>query len=152
MNLLDLIKNYNAGEEEFISLFTGAGYQVTDVTDKPQYWYKDIDFFVTNPYTERTFSFEVKWDRRLADTHNLYLEVENPRSKDGAGWFSFCEADYLAYGDANNNCFYIIPMAELKEYVAENLTSITTKSTSDGSRGLIIPLENILYMARKHAL
>lgn len=149
MNLQNLIKTYNAGEEEFINLFTGAGYQITDVTDKPQYWYKDIDFLVTNPYTDFTFSFEVKWDRRLADTKNLYLETENPRSKGGAGWFVFCEADYLAYGDAVNNCFYIFKMEELRAYVRKNYRSIPKKSTTDGSYGLIVPLENLWDIAQK---
>ena len=149
MTLLDLAKIYNDGEQQFFDVMSAAGYQVTDETNNPFYWGKDIDFFVTNPYTQLTFSFEVKWDKRLADTHNFYFEIENPRSKGGAGWFNFCEADYLAYGDAINNCFYIIPMEELREYITENLAALITKSTMDGSRGLIVPVENLWNIARK---
>jgi hypothetical protein len=41
----------------------------------------------------------------------------NVNSQYGDGWFEFCQADYLAYGDAITNTFYIIPMKELREKV-----------------------------------
>ncbi len=70
------------------------------MSGNPDYWYKDIDCFCTSPRTGATKSFEVKWDSRINTTGNLYLELTNVHSKGGRGWFSFCEADYLAYGDA----------------------------------------------------
>jgi hypothetical protein len=87
-----------------------AGYTVENVSGNPIYWEKDIDFFCTSPTTGAVRSFEVKWDARLHQTGNLYLELSNVHSKGGKGWFRFCEADYLAYGDALTKVFYIIDM------------------------------------------
>ena len=84
-------------------------YKVNNVTRNPHYWYKDIDFIITSRASGLTKSFEVKWDTRVAATGNLYIETTS-RFGDGRGWWEFCEADYLAYGDAVNEIFYIIPV------------------------------------------
>jgi hypothetical protein len=93
------------------------GYGVEDVSNNPCYWEKDIDFIITSPFTGAVKSFEVKWDSRISSTNNLYLELSSAHSKGGKGWYKFCEADYLAYGDAVNKVFYIISFPELKERV-----------------------------------
>jgi hypothetical protein len=90
-------------------------YTVEDVTDNPSYWSKDIDFIVTSPTSGLTKTFEVKWDERINETNNLYLEVASAFGEGGFGWFEYCKADYLAYGDAITNTFYIIPLPELRE-------------------------------------
>ena len=93
------------------------GYAVEDVSGNEEYWYKDIDFFITSSTSGLTKSFEVKWDGRINKTGNLYLELAAAHSRGGIGWWEFCEADYLAYGDATNGTFYIIPLLELREKV-----------------------------------
>ena len=75
-------------------------YLVEDVSSNSDFWHKDIDFIITSPTTGAVKSFEVKWDSRINSTGNLYLELSNINSKGGKGWFTFCEADYLVYGDA----------------------------------------------------
>jgi hypothetical protein len=90
-------------------------YKVEDVSNNPDYYDKDIDLIITSPTSGLTKTFEVKFDSKICETGNLYLERSNIRSKGGAGWFDFCEADYLAYGDAINKYFYVIPMKELRE-------------------------------------
>jgi hypothetical protein len=87
-----------------------AGYIIQDVSNNPDYWTKDIDFIATSPTTGATRSFEVKWDARINQTGNLYLELSNVHSKGGKGWFTFCQADFLAYGDAAAKVFYIFDM------------------------------------------
>lgn len=82
-----------------------------------EYWHKDIDFIAFSPKTKASKSFEVKWDSRINSTGNLYLELTNVNSKEGRGWFEFCKADYLAYGDAQAEVFYIFPLDALKERV-----------------------------------
>ena len=101
------------GEVLFSRRMSDAGYIVEDVSKNSEYWYKDIDFIITSP-SGNTRTFEVKWDTRINQTGNLYLETANKNSKGGCGWFSFCQADFLAYGDAKSKVFYIIPMAELR--------------------------------------
>jgi len=92
-------------------------YKVKDVSNNSDYWYRDIDFIITSPTSGETKSFEVKWDSKINKTGNLYLELTNIYSKGGQGWYTFCEADYIAYGDAAARVFYIIPLLELKKRV-----------------------------------
>lgn len=103
------------GELVFARKMRDVGYIVNDVSSDPEYWAKDIDFFCINPNTEAVRAFEVKWDTRINQTGNLYLELFNVHSKSRKGWFNFTEADFLAYGDATSKVFYIIPMEKLRE-------------------------------------
>lgn len=109
--------NGKQGEMLFQQQMQNKGYKVEDVSNNSDYWNKDIDFIVTSPTTGAVKTFEVKWDSRLNKTGNLYLELVNVNSQGGCGWFEFCQADYLAYGDATTNTFYIIPLLELREKV-----------------------------------
>lgn len=133
--------NGKQGEALFKQLMESIGYKVEDVSNDSNYWYKDIDFFVTSPVTNLTKSFECKWDSRINTTGNLYLELTNVHSKGGRGWYEFCEADYLAYGNAQIGVFYIIPFAALKERVAT--LKLRTASCGQDSTGLILPLSKI---------
>lgn len=84
----------------------------------------------------------MKWDSRINSTGNLYLELTNVHSKGGRGWFNFCEADYLAYGDAKAQIFYIIPLAELKERVNKSICGRYAQCGTD-SVGMLISLKDI---------
>lgn len=107
------------GENLFSDIMKSRGYSVVDVSGNPEYWDKDIDFVITSPTSGLTKSFEIKWDSCIGRTGNLYLELTNIHSKGGQGWYQFCKADYLAYGDARKKQFYIIPMQELRKRVNE---------------------------------
>lgn len=130
------------GEQLFKQLMELQGYKVEDVTNNSSYWNKDIDFIVTSPYTNEVKTFEVKTDTRINETGNLYLELEAIHSKGGKGWFEFCQADYLAYGDANQNFFYVIPMAELRKAAAK-LPYREAKCGQD-SLGQLVAIKDIL--------
>ena len=105
------------GEDLFEQRMKNKGYQVQNVSADPQYWGQDIDFLITSPTTGLTKSVEVKWDSKINSTGNLYLEFVNKNSEGCGGWFEFCQADYLAYGNAKANTFLVIPMQELRERV-----------------------------------
>lgn len=111
--------NGRIGEELFSKTMQEYNYVVVDVSKNPDYWYKDIDFIVTSPITNKVKTFEVKWDSRINSTGNLYLELTNVNSKGGKGWYEFCEADYLAYADARARVFYIILLSDLRERVKQ---------------------------------
>ena len=106
--------NGKQGERLFKEVMEARGYDVQDVSGNPDYWYRDIDFIITSPTTGETKTFECKWDTRINRTGNLFLERANAHSKGGRGWFEFCEADYLAYGDAVSGQFYMIPLLDLR--------------------------------------
>lgn len=113
------MNNGKQGERLFQQIMENRNYTVVDVTKEPKYQSKDIDFIVTSSTSGETKTFEVKWDERINETGNLYLELANAYSECGLGWYEFCKADYVAYGDATNGKFYIIPLLELKERVSQ---------------------------------
>ncbi len=135
------MSNGKQGEKLFQQAMQNKGYTVVDVSNNPSYWNKDIDFIITSPYTKQTKSFEVKFDSKLNKTGNLYLELVNVNSQNGDGWFEFCQADYLAYGDAITNTFYIIPLLELREKVQHMPKQIA--QCGNDSIGQLVSLKSI---------
>lgn len=129
------------GELLFKERMERKGYKVEDVSKDSAYWNRDIDFIITSPTTGAVKSFEVKFDSRIHKTNNLYLEVANAHSQSGLGYFSFCEADYLVYGDSVNNRFYIFSLLELKERV-KKLPKRYAECKGD-SIGLLVDLDSV---------
>ena len=111
------MNNGRQGELLFQQRMETKGYTVEDVSANSQYFGKDIDFLITSPTTGETKSFEVKYDTRINSTGNLYLEFVNKNSEGCRGWFEFCQADYLAYGNAKTNTFIVVKMDKLRERV-----------------------------------
>ena len=134
------------GEALFKEIMQHQGYKVQDVSDNPLYWYQDIDFLATSPTSGLTKSFEIKWDSRINKTGNLYLESTNKNSKGAKGWFKFCQADYLAYGDALARVFYIIPLDQLRDRV-EQLPHRMAHCGND-SAGLLVNLNDIIDITK----
>ena len=132
------------GELLFKQIMAAGGYTVEDVTGNSEYWYKDIDFIITSPTTGLTKSFEVKWDSKINRTGNLYLEITSAHSKGGKGWYQFCQADYLVYGDAVAKVFYVIPFGELKERVKQ--LPVRWAQCGQDSTGYLVSLEQIKDM------
>lgn len=131
------------GEQIFRYLMKNKGYTVEDVSTNPDYFDKDIDFFITSPFTGAVKGFEVKYDTVINKTRNLYLELTSDYSPQWnyEGWWLHCDADYLAYGDAATRTFYMFDMNELRKRVQE-LPQIV-RHCSGGSTGLIISLDDI---------
>lgn len=59
-----------------------------DLTKSPEYFDKDIDFQVK--YDGLWHSIEVKWDNRIAETGNMFIETITDLDRERAGWFTFC--------------------------------------------------------------
>ena len=139
------------GEKLFEQLMENRGYTVIDVSNDSEYQDKDIDFIITSHATGQTKTFEVKFDTKIHKTNNLYLETFNIRSSQWnyGGWWKFCEADYVAYGDAANNIFYVFPLLELRKRVAQ--LELRQASCGSDSEGLLLPLETVsdLYQVVK---
>ncbi len=144
-----LFGNRNEGEYELKWFLRERGYAIKDVSFEPDYWYQDIDLIATNIFTKEVVTIEVKWDTQLASTGNIFIELENPRSLGGKGWFEFCQADYLAYGDATNRIFYFIKMSDLRNYIYESKKDLRERRSWDGSAGYIIPVDSISAFTTK---
>lgn len=141
INWAELLEPVNSGEYEAKEYLRARGFKVKDVSDNPAYWGKDIDLLLCQD--SRTTSIEIKWDNCISRTLNLYIETENPRSKDGKGWFYFCEADYLFYGDSVNKLFYIFNRKELFSFIEEHKKGLNRRCTYDGSKGYLVPLSEV---------
>ena len=143
------MNNGKQGEYLFQKKMSGQGYIVQNVSENRNYFDKDIDFVITNPATGNIRTFEVKWDERINSTGNLFLELENPRSKqwNGQGWWLHCKADYLIYGDAIAKKFYSVPLLELRQRVDLIQHLLCQKRTKDYALGMLLPLEKIADIA-----
>lgn len=130
------------GEALFRQIMENKGYIVEDVSDNSDFYDKDIDFIIKSPHTGEVKSFEVKYDYCINRTGNLYLELTNIHSQGGKGWYKFCEADVLAYGDAQTDIFYMIPVEKLREVTNQCYYPI---GSCDGgeSTGLLVPLKDL---------
>lgn len=135
------MNNGKQGENLFKQIMESRNYKVEDVSGNEEYWNKDIDFIITSSTTGTIKTFEVKWDSKINKTGNLYLEIANIHSQGGKGWFEFCQADYVAYGDALNGTFYIISLLELRERV-KRLPKRQVNCGTD-SIGLLVSLKDI---------
>lgn len=141
-----------AGELEAMEVLGRAGYEVELVSGDCEYWYKDIDIIAQKDTTVETI--EVKWDRRISKTSNLFIEHTSDYEQHKAGWYKFCEADYLLYGDWINGIFYKIPFDEVKRLIAARTKRGIIKEKSaieyhlngkqKTSIGYILPLDYVL--------
>lgn len=62
----------NIGEKKAMEYLAGGGWRVEDTTANPAYFDKDIDFIARRDNEEITI--EVKWDSRIAQTGNMFVE------------------------------------------------------------------------------
>lgn len=122
----------NIGELRAYNYFQDNGLSVQDVTMNPEYWEKDIDFVVSSG-TER-FTVEVKWDSRISTTGNMFIETVTDLDRCKGGWFTFCQADYIYYGDSFNQLFYVFKTEDLRKFVSAHMME-ERKAADYNSRG-----------------
>lgn len=144
----ELLEPIKSGEHEAKQLLRENGYRVKDVSNDSRYFKKDIDLLVSDE--EDTYSIEVKWDNVIAKSGNLFIEFYCSHSADLKGWFSFCQADYLMYGDAVNGIFYIYRVNELKEFIENNKEAFQVRAVKEvtscnayESKGYLVPLSAV---------
>lgn len=135
------------GEIKAYNYLVSNGYTVKDVTNNPDYWYKDIDFVVQK--NDVQICLEIKWDYRIAETKNMFIEEITNLDNFTRGWYKFCDADYIYYGDALNNIFYVFRFADLKHYI--DTTMLQQRKSADYNRygevrkvsqGYLVPIED----------
>lgn len=138
------------GEYELKKYLRRQGNEVLDVSENPVYWAQDIDFIVNDMIT-----VEVKWDEVISSTGNLFIEFCADINKDTPGWFTYCKADWLYYGDAVNKKYYIFPFNELKQHIEKNIDQYKIGTAADRdkrdnvkkwSRGYLVPLNTVEHL------
>ncbi len=155
----DLLINYKPkpdGEKEAEQLLERLGYtNINSVSNNSDYFFKDIDIKAKDGM-RRTLNFEVKWDSKINSTNNLFIETISNKNTKRKGWFYYCEADYLLYGDSVNRAFYLIDFRKLKALVEEKKDKFKVREAydyfKDGikvSEGYLVPLELVTHITKK---
>lgn len=123
----------------------GQGWDVQDVSGNSEFWGKDIDLVCHRG--GKTVTIEVKWDSRIAETGNLFIETITDIDNQKQGWFTFCQADYIYYGDSRNRLFYVFRTQDMKDFIADN--ALDERKAADYNRngqvrkvsqGFIVPI------------
>lgn len=116
---VDTYLHGTVGEEKIRSYLLDKGFVVVDRSQDKEYQEKDIDF----EYSEDNVNFtsvEVKSDRRMAETHNIVVEMAMHRQTGTyEGWYHKCEADVLCFYDEVNSIAYFINWPELKQLIKD---------------------------------
>lgn len=137
----------NLGEQKAIEYLTNNEWNVTDVTSCEEYYGQDIDLFIYKHGQKH--SIEVKWDSRIAETGNMFIETITDIDKNKDGWFNFCCADFIFYGDSCNELFYVFSFTDLQDYVKHH--SMEQRKAPDMnsygkvkkvSQGFLVPIDD----------
>lgn len=132
-----------AGEVYFAEASAQMGYTVEDLSNTREYWYKDIDFKLTNPTTGNSRYFEVKTDNIIYKTGNLFIETwsRDTIQPNNKGWYLVCEADYIAYIDWHNKRIHTFLLEDLQALLSSK--HYQKRRCRDEAEGYIVPLMDV---------
>jgi hypothetical protein len=145
-------KQYNFGKEgEALAMefYSNAGCAIEDVSDDAAYQKQDIDFIAYRG--NKKALIEVKYDRVISRTGNLFLEINTDKGESNSpGWFKYSNADILFYIDSKNAIGIEIKLEELRNYVDEHQGWLQTRTLTDNfgdfikiREGICLPLYTI---------
>ena len=129
------------GEQLFKQLMEKRGHKVEDLTAEKEFQILDIDFRITSPSGITKF-FEVKYDSKINTTGNLFIEFFNAHNYGGLGWYEFCKADFISYGDAHTNTFYCFLLEDLRQLISVHKFNVAT-ADNEKIAGYLVPLRLI---------
>lgn len=95
-----------------------------DRRESPEYWKKDIDFSVSKD--GKSFDIEVKWDNKINDSGAMFLELITNIQEGRIGWANYTEADFIFYGDAMRQVFYVFRVEDMREYIKTHIGEYRT--------------------------
>lgn len=140
----------NAGEVEAQNYLLKNGWKVKNLTACKDFFSKDIDFLIERD--QERFYIEIKWDTRIKHTGNMFIEVSTDIENNKDGWYNYCEADFIFYGDALNKLFYVFRLQDLKEFIKGDYKRLQQRKAADYtiygrvkkvSQGLLVPIEEL---------
>ncbi|GAA4326110.1 hypothetical protein [Flaviaesturariibacter amylovorans] len=130
-------------ENEFGSKLRSKGYKVTVVGYMETTPY---DVAAINPKTNRTTTFEVKYDKMASKTGNIaveYCKIRDEEESTPTG-ISTTQADYWVFSFPGDPTFYTVPTTTLKSLISER-KYMRTVSGGDNywSRMYLFPKQTI---------
>lgn len=147
----ELLEGYTIGESEVKQLLRENGYIVKDVSKDPQYYYH-CDLIAENPITKVSRTIEVKTDKIIGITGNMFCEFDISGK---SGWLKYCDADLLYYIDWLNQILYVMELSKLKQWIsnADNLQVRSNTEYKNGeyyhtSTGYLVPIEQLNFISK----
>lgn len=122
----------NIGEKKAYDYLISSGWEVQDLTQCEAFFSKDIDFLIIRGQEQHYI--EVKWDNWIHQTGNMFIETTTDLDFNKDGWFKFCRAEFIFYGDARNELFYVYRLDDLKAYIQEVYNSLQARKAPDYNR------------------
>lgn len=137
------------GEKAVAAALEKRGHIITDVSDDVEYRLKDIDMMLCK--NDVVVSLEVKNDIKSNTTGNVFIETYNQNnvSRNGQGWFCYCEADYLCFVQEFWQEAHIVSRDELVKAI---WSGKYRKVSSPFSDGYIVPVGALKQMNTYHCL
>ena len=139
----------NVGEKKAYDFLVSSGWKVQDLTQCEAFFGKDIDLLISRGQEQHYI--EVKWDNWIHYTGNMFIETITDLDFNKDGWYKFCSAEFVFYGDSKNNLFYVYRFNDLKEYIKEEYSSLQARKAPDYnskgqlrkvSQGLLVSIED----------
>ena len=121
-------KQGEAGETVAKEVLQQRGIYVIDVAKNLDAEVDCIDLVVNKD--DKTFSIDVKWCGRIAETGNIYAEIGN---------LNITKSEYQMYGDRVNEVFYFYRTSHIKNFLHENWNSV--KYTYNPNFGKLVPVK-----------
>lgn len=66
----------------------------------------------------------------------MFIETITDLDRSKGGWFSFCQADYIYYGDSKNELFYVFKTEDLRSFVSSRMME-ERKAADYNYRGIL---------------
>ena len=103
------------------------------------------DLHVLLPNQEKV-GVEVKWDKRAAETGNLYFEVENTRRREASG-IAGTTADFWCHVIGNGDEALLARTHELRTLITNGgFRSVQTRAQDSNSRGVLVPRSHLVAL------
>lgn len=142
------MKEFQRGEALAMKCLTANGFEIIDRRNDPEYWKRDIDFTTIKDGIEK--QIEVKWDSKINRSGALFFELLTDIQWNRPGWAAYTEADYIFYGDAVQQLFYVFSVGDMRNYLKQHPGEYETRIANDYDRrsgevrkqslGAIVPL------------
>lgn len=138
----------NIGEQKAYDYFTRFGWEVVNLTKCSDFFGKDIDFLIRQGNEQHYI--EVKWDGRIHQTGNMFVEIQTDIDEQKDGWFRFCAAEFIFYGSEHEDLFYVFRLADLKQFIKEQMGRLEERKAADYdwkgqvrkvSEGILVPID-----------
>lgn len=138
----DDLKIGKRAEKAVAAALAARGHNIQDVSDNSAYQRIDVDLLLSKD--GRQTSLEIKNDLRSEQTGNVFIEIynRNNESRNGNGWYCYCEADYVAFVQENRKQAHIVSFRELANMIGKCKPHICRSAFSAGYIIAITELEH----------